>query len=35
MLTIKEKEKLGHSCETDGDLPSRLSRFFLVDAREA
>ena len=29
MLTIKEKEKLGHSCETDGDLPSRLAHFSL------
>jgi 1-acyl-sn-glycerol-3-phosphate acyltransferase len=27
MLTIKEKEKLGHSQENDGDLPARLHRF--------
>src|SRR5207253_269028 len=26
MLTVKEKEKLGHSQETDGDLPTRLHR---------
>jgi 1-acyl-sn-glycerol-3-phosphate acyltransferase len=29
MLTIKEKEKLGHSQENDGDLPTRIHR--LID----
>jgi 1-acyl-sn-glycerol-3-phosphate acyltransferase len=27
LLTIKEKEKLGRSCENDGDLPTRIARF--------
>ncbi len=27
MLTVKEKEKLGHSHEADGDLPTRLRNF--------
>lgn len=27
LLTIKEKEKLGHSCEKDGDLPTRIGHF--------
>ena len=26
LLTIKEKERLGRSCETDGDLPTRVGR---------
>lgn len=26
LLTIKEKEKLGHSCEAEGDLPTRIAR---------
>jgi 1-acyl-sn-glycerol-3-phosphate acyltransferase len=26
LLTIKEKERLGHSCDTEGDLPTRVSR---------
>jgi len=26
MLTLKEKEKLGHAFDTDGDLPARLKR---------
>ncbi len=26
LLTIKEKEKLAHSCETEGDLPTRIRR---------
>jgi 1-acyl-sn-glycerol-3-phosphate acyltransferase len=25
LLTLKEKEKLGRSCETDGDLPARIN----------
>jgi 1-acyl-sn-glycerol-3-phosphate acyltransferase len=27
LLTIKEKEKLGRSCEADGDLPARIRQF--------
>jgi 1-acyl-sn-glycerol-3-phosphate acyltransferase len=26
LLTIKEKEKVGHSCEGEGDLPARIAR---------
>jgi 1-acyl-sn-glycerol-3-phosphate acyltransferase len=26
LLTVKEKERLGHSCEAEGDLPTRIAR---------
>jgi 1-acyl-sn-glycerol-3-phosphate acyltransferase len=29
-LTVKEKEKLGKSCENDGDLPTRIKSFIAV-----
>jgi 1-acyl-sn-glycerol-3-phosphate acyltransferase len=30
LLTIKEKEKLGRSCEADGDLPTRIRQLIAV-----